>query len=256
MLILKRLAPSVLAAAPLLLAPSASFADLVSVSQNGATGTRDCAGGDARIDGNSNNLSLKNCATVIVAGNSNDIDAGAATALSVSGNDNHVTWGGARPRINDVGSRNVIKPSAGRVEGPNSNAKVKVGSDTVGVDAGGAHVTMGPGGISINDPSGQVDMDAGGVSVNGAISRVSVTTSGIHRTYDCKGQHASVSGDRNVLTFRNCTAVNVSGDDIEIYSGTAARVNLSGDRNRVHHPTGTSPRVSDTGSENVVTEDQ
>ena len=262
---ISRFGPKSLLVALPLLVPAASFAvaaDALVMQQNNQTGTRDCAGGDARIDGNSNTLTLRNCTKVTVAGNSNEINAGTAAALSLLGNDNHVSWGGQRPRISDVGSRNVVvragtaggkaaADSAGHADA--GAARVKVGTDDVAVDAGGARVTVGPGGVSVNNGGGTVDVDAGGVSVGGAGAQIAVTLNGQHRTYDCKGGGASVSGDRNVLTLRNCTTVNVSGDENEIHSGTASRINLVGNRNRVRHAADASPRVSDQGSDNSVT---
>ena len=262
---LKRFVPSLLLAAPLVLAPCASFADLLLVEQNKQKGTRDCGGGDARIDGNANKLAFRNCAKIIVAGNANEIDAGSVASLVLYGNENKVSWVGEAPHVSDSGSRNVVSKLGGlagtvataQAGAADATAKVKIDPTNVGIEAGGSHVSVGPGGVSIGGEGGSLNVDPTGVTVGGAsVSRVAITQDGSRRTYDCKGEHASVSGNRNVLTFRNCTAVNVSGDENEIFAGTAARLNISGDRNRVHHPAGISPAVSDTGNDNEISEDQ
>ena len=101
----------------------------ISVTGNKQSGTKDCAGGAATIAGNSNTLTLKNCATVSVMGNkntltlegtsklevpgnNNTVNAGTVSSINTMGNDNTDTYtpgaGGKKPSISNLGSRNKI----------------------------------------------------------------------------------------------------------------------------------------------------
>jgi hypothetical protein len=153
----------------------------VTVGKNRETGSRDCGGGVATVDGNDADLTLENCKTVNVNGNGNRLAVGAVESLTVMGNRNTVTWTvgpkDRRPRISNLGSGNRIS------------------------EAGG-HAGAGPS-VAI-DPDGGVSV--GGVAVGGvaaaAASAVTVVKSEDHATYDCKGGGASVTGNDNELVLR------------------------------------------------------
>jgi hypothetical protein len=101
----------------------------IQITKDEQTGTKDCAGGTATISSNSNKLTLKNCAKVVlsgnenkltlegtsnleVSGNENTVQAGAVKSITAMGNDNTITYkpgaGGKKPSISSLGSRNKI----------------------------------------------------------------------------------------------------------------------------------------------------
>jgi hypothetical protein len=105
-------------AAAILSFPLAAHAD-VTIDENNLTAQRDCKGGEAVVNGNSNVLTFAHCPKVTVMGNKNRVDTGDATSIAVFGNDNAVSWhaapDGTPPRVSNPGSRNTIsaaKPSA------------------------------------------------------------------------------------------------------------------------------------------------
>jgi hypothetical protein len=82
------------------------------LNDSGKTATHDCKGGQAAINGNKNNVKLKNCSQTSLNGNNNTLDVTGVETLAVAGNDNIVTWhskpGADEPAIADGGSRNKI----------------------------------------------------------------------------------------------------------------------------------------------------
>jgi hypothetical protein len=81
--------------------------DLV-LNEDGQNATKDCAGGGAIVNGDSNTFRFKNCKSIIVNGDHNIVDAGSVDALSVHGDSNTVTWRGTKPALHDDGKGNTI----------------------------------------------------------------------------------------------------------------------------------------------------
>jgi hypothetical protein len=238
---------------------AAARADVV-VSGSRQTGTRDCSGGAAIIDGNDADLKLQNCKTLTVNGNGNRVAAGAVEAMTVLGNRNSVTWtagpNGRRPQVANLGNGNSVSEAGGSGSGAGAGAatspRARSGSGDATLNAGGGSVNVSNGGTTVNIGPGGVTV--GGAAVAGA-NAVTVTGSGTHTTHDCKGSAASVTGDNNQLTFRNCVSISVTGDDNTIDAGTAQGINVTGDRNTITwqpRAGGGKPSISNTGDGNVI----
>jgi hypothetical protein len=233
----------------------AAHAD-VTVMGNRQTGTRDCGGGSANIAGNNADLKLRGCKTVTVVGNGNRLDVGYVETLSLLGSRNSVVWSpgpnGQRPTVSNVGKDNAITEislSGGVSKTPSSGG--------VAVEAGGASVTLGAGGVTVGAGGSSVNVGAGGLTVGVDAKALLVNDDDLRRTYDCQGNTANVSGDRNELVLRNCAVLNISGEDNKIDAGTAGVINVSGDRNTVTWKPGAggkAPRVADTGDGNRITQ--
>jgi hypothetical protein len=108
--------------------------------------------------------------------------------------------------------------------------------------------------VTVGASGSSVRIGRDGVGVDAAVAEVSVTDDGVRRTCDCHGGRAQVTGDRNVLTFRDCIGIAVSGDRNEIDAGETETLSVSGDHNRVQYTRGANaPHVSDTGEDNRIT---
>lgn len=234
--------------------------------------TYDCRGGSITIDGGSNVLTLRNCSRVVVDGGENTIDAGYVDAIEISGAENRVTWweraDGRRPRITNDGDDNVIvsrqppagaaapaaapapapAPVAGATTVKSGTAQVTVSGDKVKVDGGSASVSVaGDGTITIQE---------GKTTPAGAALKLRVDKDGLKETHDCRGGSALVNGDRNELTFSNCSqlSVNGSGNVVAVRGGGVVAIN--GDDNKLTwEPAadGSRPRITDNGKGNTVT---
>jgi hypothetical protein len=76
-------------------------------------------------------------------------------------------------------------------------------------------------------------------------------------TRDCGGGVATVTGNRNRLSFRNCSKLAVNGNGNVLDAGPVEAVSLLGNGNRVTWapgPGGRRARVSDLGSDNQVSQ--
>jgi hypothetical protein len=85
----------------------------VSIGENGLRRTYDCAGGQAEVLGNDNQLTLRNCPKVTVSGNRNALTLeGPVRLIRVPGDDNRVNWSqgvdGQAPSVETAGSGNSI----------------------------------------------------------------------------------------------------------------------------------------------------
>src|SRR5262245_47291091 len=195
---MRRLSITLAALAPLGLAAAAGEA--VVVSGNGASGTRDCRGGAAVVDGSRNQLTLQGCRSVTVNGNDNTLDVGSPESLAVFGSRNKLSWrpgaGGRRTKVANVGSGNTVSESA---EAPSASSSGGEGAGvTVGRDAGVAMTGTDGGRVEISGSGGSVTISGGGVEAAG-LKGIAISVSHERRTYDCHGGAAMISGDDNDL---------------------------------------------------------
>ena len=128
-------------------------------------------------------------------------------------------------------------------------------------NAAAAAQTIGAGGIraggavihsrDVHAPGAEVD--AGGVRVSGAPrGAVSFLRNGVTGARDCRGGEATIAGNRNHLTLRNCRRLSVEGNDnvLTVRLLPPAVIDVPGNRNRVRYstPPGARPRVSVLGT--------
>lgn len=249
--------------------PSPLAASDIVVSDSEKTKTYDCRGGSATVEGGFNVLTFRNCAEIIIDGGDNTIDAGVVGAIKVAGADNRITWtesaDGRRPRITNGGLGNVIssRPAAAgaaRRSAPSTPApataatdRVTISGDGVKVQGEGGTVTVGTAGggtITIKDDS------AGGRATTVRAGRLRIDDDGGKASHDCRGESATVNGDRNDLSFRNCDQVTVNGDANTVAVRAVRTLIVNGGDNKVSWepaPDGSRPRITDNGSGNTVT---
>ena len=244
--------------------PLTARADLA-IDQNSVKGSRDCGSGAAAVNGNYNVLTFTNCHEVAVNGNHNQVDTGGATSVSVMGNDNTVTWHaspeGVSPRVANLGSRNVVsaaKTTAAPVAGtPETHTTSGAGAPATGVQVGSG-IKVDANGVQVG--SG-IKVDANGVTVGtthvqtGAGNQPFVVNFNAQIiNHDCEGGVATVNGDRNTVTLRNCARVDVKGNANSVDAGSPSTLSVLGDRNDVSWrdaPGGT--QVSNLGTGNSMT---
>jgi hypothetical protein len=91
---------------------SAAPAGRIRIDGDGGKEDHDCRGGAAAINGDGNEVTLRNCEQVDVNGSRNRVTARSAAAIVVNGGDNTVRWepaaDGRNPRIRDNGRGNTI----------------------------------------------------------------------------------------------------------------------------------------------------
>lgn len=81
----------------------------VDLAGNDYNGSYDCRGGDARVSGDNNYVTLVHCGTIFVPGSDNKLTTVGAQAVEIRGNDNVIDWSGSRkPAVSDSGSANSI----------------------------------------------------------------------------------------------------------------------------------------------------
>jgi hypothetical protein len=251
----------------------ASAADVI-VDRSDEKRTYDCEGGTAVINGGNNVLTLRNCTEVTVNGGDNLVHAGTARAINVLGSGNRVNYtvvvGRGKPKVVNLGTLNVV----GSIGAPQRDAErdegVAVGHDEVVIEGSDldevlGNVTIGgrKGGVTVS-PDGTATVegrDGGRVVAQGGRATVStekgivVLQSGEKETLDCGGGPASVVGDSNVLTLRNCSEVSVTGNDNQVDAGEASAISVAGQSNQVtwtQRAEGDPPDVSNIGKRNVV----
>jgi len=84
---------------------------------------------------------------------------------------------------------------------------------------------------------------------------VAVAGTGVTETHDCAGGDASVAGDSNTVTLRNCENVRVMGESNSVDAGTASTITVLGAHNNVTWTRGArEPKVSNLGVSNSVAE--
>lgn len=84
----------------------------IRIDKDGLKQVYDCRGGSALVNGDRNELSLRNCNQISLNGSANVVVVRAAQSVLINGDDNNVTWepadDGSRPRITDNGKGNTV----------------------------------------------------------------------------------------------------------------------------------------------------
>lgn len=261
-------AAAVFAAAACLWAGPAEPSDIV--VQSDQRRTYDCAGGKATVEGGFNDVTFRNCAAVIVKGGENTIDAGLADVIEVQGGDNRITWteraDGTRPRIDNGGTENVFtsRRAAASVAAPAASASPRPAPKRAASPRPSAEerVTVGADGVKVQGPDGTVTVGGtGNVTIRQApaapgAGKIRIDGDGRKSDHDCRGGSASVNGDRNDVTLRNCDLVTVNGNDNTVSAQGAATITINGGDNKVRWQAaadGSRPTITDNGAGNTVT---
>jgi len=91
---------------------TAPAAGKIRVDQDGQREEYDCRGASAVVNGDSNDLSFRNCDQVSLNGDANAVAVRGVKSVLINGNDNKLTWelaeDGSRPRITDNGRGNTV----------------------------------------------------------------------------------------------------------------------------------------------------
>ena len=90
----------------------APAAGKIRIDQDRQRGSHDCRGASAVVNGDTNELSFRNCDQVSVNGDANAVAVRGVQSVLINGNDNKLTWelaeDGSRPRITDNGRGNTV----------------------------------------------------------------------------------------------------------------------------------------------------
>ncbi len=90
----------------------AGVAGKILIDDDGRKEDHDCRGASAVVNGDRNDLTLRNCDQVTVNGNANTVAVRAVGAVLINGGDNRLIWeqaaDGRRPRITDNGHGNTV----------------------------------------------------------------------------------------------------------------------------------------------------
>lgn len=93
-------------------APSGAAAGKIRIDEDGRKADHDCRGGSALVNGDGNDVVLRNCDRVTVNGNGNAVAVRAVAVVLINGGDNKLVWeeaaDGSRPRITDNGRGNTV----------------------------------------------------------------------------------------------------------------------------------------------------
>jgi len=91
---------------------AAGVAGKIRIDDDGRKEDHDCRGASAVVNGDRNDLTLRNCDQVTVNGNANTVAVRAVGAVLINGGDNRLSWeqaaDGRRPRITDNGRGNTV----------------------------------------------------------------------------------------------------------------------------------------------------
>jgi len=80
---------------------------------------------------------------------------------------------------------------------------------------------------------------------------ISITKNGKKGTHDCKGGTATISGNANTMTFKNCKKVMVAGNKNKITLEACSAVEVAGNKNTAK--AGQVKSISAMGNDNSVT---
>jgi hypothetical protein len=260
-------AAAILAAATCLWAGPAEPSDVV--VQSDQRRTYDCAGGTATVEGGFNDVTFRNCVAVIVKGGENKIDAGLADTIEILGGDNRVTWteraDGTRPRINNAGTENVITSrraaAAGNTPAASATTRPAPSRAASPRPSSEGRVTIGADGVKVQGPDGTVTVGGtGGVTIQQAppaagAGKIRIDGDNRKSDHDCRGGSASVNGDHNDVTLRNCDLVTVNGSDNTVSVRGAATITINGGDNKVRWQAaadGSRPKITDNGDGNTI----
>lgn len=183
----------------------------IEILENDQSGEYDCHGRNARVMGNENNVSFRNCGTVSVPGNQNTVNVYNAHLIKVYGSSNTVYWAGdKKPETTIFGSHNQISQITERrqpQEGGGSAARgIEPGPPIVidqvtqrsyDMDCDGRDVDVKVAGVSV-----VLHGDCGTILIQGAANRV---------TFD-RAQRLEVQGTGNTVRWlQRPTTVSNSG---------------------------------------------
>lgn len=91
---------------------AAPAAGKIRIDQDGRKEDHDCRGASAVVNGDSNDVTFRNCDQVTLNGNANAVAVRAVQSVLINGGDNKLTWeladDGSRPRITDNGRGNTV----------------------------------------------------------------------------------------------------------------------------------------------------
>jgi len=211
-------------------------------------------------------LTLRNCTEVTVNGGDNLVYAGTARAITVLGSGNRVNYdvvaGRGKPKVVNLGTENEVGSiGAAKPDDASDEAAVSAGNDDVNVDLGTGSVSVGGVTVARDGTATVAGRDGGRVVAKGGRATVEggkgivVLQSGQKETLDCGGGPASVVGNSNILTLRNCSEVSVTGNDNQVDAGEASAISVAGQSNQVtwtERAGGARPDVSNIGKRNVV----
>jgi hypothetical protein len=251
------------AVAGLALAWAAAAAADETIQGAGVKRTIDCAGGAVTINGTGHDLTLTGrCPRVVVSGTGSVVHVAELGRLTVSGLNQRVEWvkglDGAEPAIQKSGlGVEVVQVNGGRAAGARSGSSRS---------SGGASVQAGPAGTTIESDGSRVTVGAGGVTVEAADGTPTTTTrkagsitvmeNDQERTYDCAGGTATIQGNDNVLTLRNCPELVVNGNNNAITLQTGVKlIRALGNGNGITWSQGLggqAPRIESLGSKNDI----
>lgn len=88
-----------------------------------------------------------------------------------------------------------------------------------------------------------------------AFADVSVAGNGATGTKDCGGGSASISGNQNKLTLKNCKSVSVMGNKNVVDAGLVSSISAMGNQNTIYYKVGPKkqqPSISNLGSGNKI----
>jgi hypothetical protein len=263
----------------------------VVVLESNISRSYDCHGGNGTVNGNLNSLTFRNCAAVVVNGNQNTVDAGTVASLTAIGNGNKVSWTpgaeGRQPKIANLGTNNVISskvsaeapPARAAAPAPAGAAPGGPGASTATVNSGGVTATNGSNGstttingsgLTASNGNSTVQIGANGITVGGAPrpaaapaqaappatgGSLTINNNNVHQEADCSGGAATVGGNGNTLTLKNCSLITVNGNDNSVTALGAASLVLNGNQNQIQwteNADGSRPRVQDHGNGNRV----
>jgi hypothetical protein len=182
----------------------------IEILENDQSGEYDCHGRNARVMGNDNNVSFRNCGIVSVPANQNTVHVYNARSIKVYGSSNTIYWAGdKKPETTIFGSHNQINQITERdepQEGGGSAAHVETGPPIVidqvtqrsyEMDCDGRDVDIKIAGVSV-----VLHGDCGTILVQGAANRV---------TFD-RAQRLEVQGTGNTVRWlQRPTKVSNSG---------------------------------------------
>lgn len=186
----------------------------VEILQNDESGEYDCHGRNARVIGNSNNVSFRNCGTVSVPGNKNTVNVYNAELIKVYGTSNIIHWtGDKKPQTKVLGSANRVSQLSESQPPPKESGASAAGSRAIRpaividqstqlnyeMDCEGRDVQVQAGGVSVMLHGG-----CGAISVQGTMDQV---------TFD-RARRLQVTGIRNTVRWaQRPTTVSNSGSD-------------------------------------------
>ncbi len=244
---------------------------------------------EVAVDGDDNKVSITASLSIEVDGNDNAITwstelNGKAPRVTTSGMRNTVervavgavkqeqkqvtvASGGKEVSVSTSGSSDVeVKTNEGKsvkVQQQDSrhgkkDVTVSDGDKSVSVSTkGGSDVTVKTDdgkSVTVSDAQHMLEVATGGGSTAGSFM---IADSDIEASYDCNGRRIMISGSNCRIELRgNCAAVLVSGDENKVHVESTGSIGVSGSNNKVTWANGKRPAISNTGEDNIVTQQE